>query len=507
MSDIILVEMGHVSKSFPGVKALDDVSFSLMSGEVMALLGENGAGKSTLMKVLSGVYQKDEGTVRVFGNEVEENMTPRKAQALGIAIIHQELNMCPHLTVAENMFLGREMVKGGRLSTKEMNAETGKVLADMHVEIAPTAIVETLSLSKRQMVEIAKAVSTDARVIIMDEPTSSLTGREIDELFNIIRQLRDEGRGIVYISHRLEELHHIVDRVTILRDGQFVASMPWADTSLPQIISLMVGRDVKEKFPHVQADKGEKIFEVRNLNAGRLVRDVSFSAHEGEIAGIAGLVGAGRTETTRAIFGVEKKESGQFFLDGKEIFINKPMDAIRQGVVLVPEDRKKDGLCVKLSVKSNVELPNLDFLATTLGVVDTKKVARVTDKSIKDLSIRLPNADVDAISLSGGNQQKVVVAKWLARQSRVVIFDEPTRGIDVAAKVEIYNLMNHLKLQGVGVIFVSSEMPEIMGMADLIYVMCDGRVTGSMQREDATQEKIMELATQFERKLGNAINA
>ena len=233
MSDIILVEMGHISKSFPGVKALDDVSFSLMSGEVMALLGENGAGKSTLMKVLSGVYQKDEGTVRVFGNEVEENMTPRKAQALGIAIIHQELNMCPHLTVAENMFLGREMVKGGRLSTKEMNAETGKVLADMHVEIAPTAIVETLSLSKRQMVEIAKAVSTDARVIIMDEPTSSLTGREIDELFNIIRQLRDEGRGIVYISHRLEELHHIVDRVTILRDGQFVASMPWADTSLP----------------------------------------------------------------------------------------------------------------------------------------------------------------------------------------------------------------------------------------------------------------------------------
>ena len=507
MSNSILVEMEHISKSFPGVKALDDVSFSLMAGEVMALLGENGAGKSTLMKVLSGVYPKDEGTVRVSGKEVEDNLTPRKAQALGIAIIHQELNMCPHLTVAENMFLGREIIRGGRLNTREMNEQTAKVLASMHVDIPPTAIVETLSLSKRQMVEIAKAVSTDARIIIMDEPTSSLTAREIDDLFTIIRHLRSEGRGIVYISHRLEELHHIVDRVTILRDGQFVSSMPWADTSLPQIISLMVGRDIREKFPHQQAQRGKKIFEVRHLNAGRLVRDVSLTAYEGEIVGIAGLVGAGRTETTRAIFGAEKKESGQFILDGKEIFINKPMDAIRQGVVLAPEDRKKDGLCVKLSVKSNVELPNLDFLATKLGVVDTKKVAQVTEKSVRDLSIRLPNAEVNAISLSGGNQQKLVVAKWLARRSRVVIFDEPTRGIDVAAKVEIYNLMNDLKTQGVAVIFVSSEMPEIMGMADLIYVMCDGRVTGSMQRAEAAQEKIMELATQFEKKLENAANA
>ncbi len=503
-----IVRMKGISKAFPGVKALDQVDFDLRSGEVLALLGENGAGKSTLMKILSGVYQRDEGKLEIFGQDVEMGMGPRRAQELGVAIIHQELNMCRHLTVAENIFLGREICdKAGRLNTREMNRQAAEVLASMNVDIDPTTIVGSLSISKQQMVEIAKALSTHARVLIMDEPTSSLTGREIEDLFTIIRQLRDEGRGIVYISHRLEELHHIVDRVTILRDGQFITTLDFDKTTLPEIISYMVGRDIKEKYPRVETSKGKKVFEVKNLHAGRLVRDISFSAYEGEIIGIAGLVGAGRTETTRAIFGADSKESGQFFLDGKEIFINKPMDAIRQGVVLAPEDRKKDGLCVKLSVKSNIELPNLDIVSNQGGMVNTRKVDRMVDQSVDNLSIRLPHTEVNAASLSGGNQQKVVVAKWLARDSRVVIFDEPTRGIDVAAKVEIYHLMNRLKQQGIAVIFVSSEMPEILGIADRILVMCDGRITGEMPRQDATQEKIMELATRFESKLGSEATA
>ncbi len=501
----VIVRMQGVSKSFPGVKALDGVDFDLRAGEVMALLGENGAGKSTLMKILSGVYQRDEGQVTVFGKEVEIGLTPRKAQELGITIIHQELNMCQHLTVAENIFLGRELrMKDGRLDNKAMNQASAQVLERLRIDIRPTDVVGNLQLSKRQMVEIARALSTDARVLIMDEPTSALTAREIKDLFQIIRQLRDEGRGIIYISHRLEELQHIVDRVTVLRDGKHIRTMEWQDTSLPEIISLMVGRDIKEKFPRVESVRGKPIFEVHGLNAGRLVRDVSLTLYEGEILGIAGLVGAGRTETTRAIVGVEPKDSGRLVLDGQEIRINKPMDAIRQGVVLVPEDRKRDGLCVKLSVTSNVELPNLDIVSTPAGVVRVRQVADMVKKAISNLSIRLPGPHVDAASLSGGNQQKVVVGKWLARNSRVVIFDEPTRGIDVAAKVEIYHLMNQLKQQGIGVMFISSEMPEVLGIADRIVVMCDGRVTGELMREEATQEKILEYATRFDYKLDTA---
>ncbi len=501
----IIVRMQGVSKSFPGVKALDGVDFDLRAGEVMALLGENGAGKSTLMKILSGVYQRDEGQVTVFGKEVEVGLTPRKAQELGITIIHQELNMCQHLTVAENIFLGRELrMKDGRLDNKSMNQAAAQVLERLRIDIRPTDVVGNLQLSKRQMVEIARALSTDARVLIMDEPTSALTAREIQDLFQIIRQLRDEGRGIIYISHRLEELQHIVDRVTVLRDGKHIRTMEWQDTSLPEIISLMVGRDIKEKFPRVESVRGKPIFEVHGLNAGRLVRDVSLTLYEGEILGIAGLVGAGRTETTRAIVGVDPKDSGRLVLDGREIRINKPMDAIRQGVVLVPEDRKRDGLCVKLSVTSNVELPNLDIVSTPAGVVRVRQVADMVKKAISNLSIRLPGPHVDAASLSGGNQQKVVVGKWLARNSRVVIFDEPTRGIDVAAKVEIYHLMNQLKQQGIGVMFISSEMPEVLGIADRIVVMCDGRVTGELMREEATQEKILEYATRFDYKLDTA---
>ena len=498
-----IVELENICKSFPGVKALDNVHFHLKAGEVMALLGENGAGKSTLMKVLSGVHNKDSGTMKIFGQEID-NMNPKRAQELGVAIIHQELNMCQHLTVAENMFLGRERHNGVLISQKEMNAEAAKVLRSLDIDLDPTTMVGSLQVSKQQMVEIAKALSTNARILIMDEPTSALTSKEIDELFRIIRQLRAEGKGIVYISHRLEELQHIVDRVTIMRDGQFITEMNFADTTMPEIIANMVGREIKEKFPRVHCEKGKKVLEVRHLNAGRMVRDVSFTSYEGEILGFAGLMGAGRTETTRALFGVDPKESGEIILDGREIKINNPMDAIRQGVVLAPEDRKKDGLCTKLSVRSNIELPNLDIACNRLGVVNRGKVARMVQKAIDSFSIKLASPEADAGSLSGGNQQKVVVAKWLARDSRVVIFDEPTRGIDVAAKVEIYNLMNQLKQQGISVIFVSSEMPEVLGIADRIIVMCDGRVTGELDIQDATQEKILELATRFETKLDAA---
>ncbi len=499
MNDII-VSMHDICKSFPGVKALDHVDFELRSGEVMALLGENGAGKSTLMKVLSGVYTRDSGDMEIQG-KAYGNLTPKQAQAAGVAIIHQELNMCRHLTVAENMFLGREKVRGVVLSQREMEAEAAEVLGRLKIDISPRTVVGDLPISKQQMVEIAKALSMDARILIMDEPTSALTAREIEDLFRIIQDLRASDHGIVYISHRLEELQHIVDRVTIMRDGQYITSMNFADTTIDQIITHMVGREIKEKFPRVTCQKGKKIFEVRNLNAGRMVRNVSFSLYEGEIVGFAGLMGAGRTETTRAIFGIDPKESGQILLDGREITIHSPSDAIRQGVVLAPEDRKKDGLCTKLSIRHNIALPNLDLLCNRLGVVSHSRENAMCEQAVKNLQIKTPSVDVDAANLSGGNQQKVVVAKWLARNSRVVIFDEPTRGIDVAAKVEIYHLMNQLKKQGIAVMFVSSELPEVLGIADRVIVMCDGQITGEVMARESNQNEILTLATRFENKM------
>ena len=494
-----IAELNHIHKSFPGVKALDDVSFDLKSGEVLALLGENGAGKSTLVKVLSGVYTKDEGEIKIFGQTVED-LTPKKAQELGIAIIHQELNMCAHLSVAENIFLAREKTHSGILSNREMNKDAAALLARLNIDLDPATIVGDLAVSKQQMVEIAKALSTNAKILIMDEPTSALTSNEIDDLFKIIRKLKSEGCGIVYISHRLEELQNIVDRVIIMRDGRYITSMDFKDTTMSEIISYMVGREIKEKFPRVTCERGKKIFEVKNLNAGKMVRNVSLELYEGEIVGIAGLMGAGRTETTRAIFGADPKESGQIFVDGREAVIRRPIDAIRAGIVLAPEDRKKDGLCVKLSIEDNIALPNLDLLCSKFGVVDRKKEKSMTDEAVRSLSIKLVSADMDAATLSGGNQQKLVVAKWLARNSRVVMFDEPTRGIDVAAKVEIYNLMNELKKQGIGVLFVSSEMPEIMGISDRILVMCDGKITGEFAAGEATQDLILQYATKFESK-------
>lgn len=494
----VIVSMKDICKSFSGVKALENVSFELRSGEVMALIGENGAGKSTLMKILSGVYTKDSGSVRINGTEYED-LNPKKAQQLGVAIIHQELNMCRHLSVAENIYLGRELKGRFGIDNKTMEEEAQKILDELGIDIKPWESVGDLPVSKQQMVEIAKALSINAKILIMDEPTSALTSKEIDELFRIIRKLKSEGHGIVYISHRLEEFQHIVDRVTVMRDGQYIMTGEFKKLTMDEIIANMVGREIKEKFPRVSCKKGKKVFEVRNLNAGRMVRDINFSVYEGEIVGFAGLMGAGRTETTRAIFGVDPKESGEIYVDGKEITINGPLDAIRSGVVLAPEDRKKDGLCTKLSIRENMALPNLDLI-TKNGFIIKSKEDELCERTVENLKIKAASVDIDAGNLSGGNQQKVVVGKWLARDSRVVIFDEPTRGIDVGAKVEIYNLMNELKKQGIAVMFVSSEMPEVMGLADRIIVMCDGRITGELDAREATQDAILKLATAFESK-------
>jgi len=492
-----LVKLANVSKSFPGVVALSDVSFDLREGEVHALLGENGAGKSTLMKIISGIYERDSGEYFLNGNEIKE-LTPKKAQELGIAIIHQELNMCQHLTVAENMFLGKEDSKFGVVLSKKLNQKAKEMLDIFHLDIDPKTVVSKLSVSKQQMVEIAKAISTNAKVIIMDEPTSSLTEREMLELFDIIRKLKAKGCGIVYISHRLDELKHIADRVTILRDGKFVISKDFKDTNIEEIISNMVGREIKEKYPRINLKRGKKIFEVKNLNAGKLVKDISFELYEGEIIGFAGLIGAGRTELVRALFGVDRIESGNVILFGKEIDVKSPIDAIKNGIACVPEDRKKEGLCIKLNVKENIALSNLDTLCNSFGILNRKKEFEITSRAIKDLMIKTPSQDQEVMNLSGGNQQKIVIGKWLVRDAKIVIFDEPTRGIDVSAKVEIYNLMNKLKKDKIGVIFVSSELPEILGMSDRVIVMCNGRITGNMDIKDADQEKIMHYATQFD---------
>ena len=490
-----LLELSGISKSFPGVKALDDVGFNLKAGEVHALLGENGAGKSTLMKIISGIYQRDSGSYRLEGREIDE-LTPKKAQELGIAIIHQELNMCTDLTVAENMFLGRESHARGVIRQREMDRQAAEILKTLKIDIDPRTVVKKLPVSKQQMVEIAKALSTNARILIMDEPTSALTDREIAELFRIVRDLRDHGCAIVYISHRLDELKEITDRVSIFRDGRYVATRNFDETTLDEIIAMMVGREIKEKFPHIPVAKGEKILEVSHLDSG-MVKDVSFDLYAGEIIGLSGLMGAGRTELVRAIFGADPIENGTIKLDGEVIHVRHPLDAIEHGIVLGPEDRKKQGLCTELSIRENVGLANLDRICNRWGVVRSGVEKELTRRAIKDLRIKTPSGEQTAKNLSGGNQQKVVLGKWLVRDARVVIFDEPTRGIDVASKVEIYSIMNDLKSRGIGVLFVSSEMPEVMGMSDRILVMCNGRITGNLVSKATTQDEILRCATQY----------
>ncbi|MDR2418232.1 MAG: sugar ABC transporter ATP-binding protein [Treponema sp.] len=493
-----LVKVEHISKSFSGVAALDDVRFDLRPGEVHALLGENGAGKSTLMKIISGVYTRDSGDFYVNGTKITGDLTPQSAQKLGIGIIHQELNLCPHLTVAENIFLNREFTLYGFLNEKKQNEAVKQYLETLNLDIDPATPVRNLPVSKQQMVEICKTLSMNARIIIMDEPTSALTEKEIEDLFKVIAMLKAEGHGIIYISHRLEELSRIVDRVTILRDGKYVKTLNFVETDLPEIISLMVGRALTEKFPRIEVERGEKVLEVKKLSSPRGVgvKKVSFNLYKGEILAFAGLMGAGRTEVVRAISGADKMSEGEIFIDGKPVKIHAPNEAIAQGLFCAPEDRKRDGLCVKMTLAENITLPSLDIVSK-LGIILQKLELKKSKEMVQSLKIKTPGVDQYVKNLSGGNQQKVVVGKWLMRNARVVIFDEPTRGIDVASKIEIYNIINDLKKNGIGVMFVSSELPEVLGMSDRIMVMCNGRITAELVTKNTNQEEILKYATQY----------
>ncbi len=495
-----LISIRKLCKSFPGVRALSDVEFELIAGEVHALMGENGAGKSTLMKILAGVYEKDSGEILYNGQPVAF-ASPRDAQSMGIGIIHQELQLMNHLTVAQNIFIGRE--PRGRLGLfldeEKLNRQAKAILDRMNLQLDPRAVVGALTVAKQQMVEIAKALSFDSRVLIMDEPTSALNEAEIAELFRIIRELRARGVGVVYISHKMDELKQISDRVTVLRDGEYVATVSTATTTVEAVISMMVGRTLTDAAPSQSlASQGEVALEVRNLNCGPLVRDVSFSLRKGEILGFAGLMGAGRTEVARAVFGADPVSSGEIFVNGSKAVIKSPSHAVARGIGYLSEDRKRFGLATGMDVESNVVMSNLaKFLS--LGFFLRKLAIRKTATSfISLLNIRTPSPTQQVRLLSGGNQQKIVVAKWLSRDCDILFFDEPTRGIDVGAKSEIYKLLRSLANQGKAIVMISSELPEILRMSDRIVVMCEGRITGELLAEDATQERIMQLATRRE---------
>ncbi|MHB8959542.1 MAG: sugar ABC transporter ATP-binding protein [Candidatus Limnocylindrales bacterium] len=494
----LLVEMKDISKSFPGVHALDGAQFELRAGEVHALVGENGAGKSTLMKVLCGIYSRDAGMIKVKGVEAYPS-NPKAAQDLGIAIIHQELNLMGHLTVAENIFIGREPRRGPFLDEKALNRKARELFEELHVHLDPGARVSKLAVAQQQMVEIAKALSYNSDVLVMDEPTAALTDTEIDELFRITRLLRERGHGIVHISHRLEELKKISDRVTVMRDGRYINTVVTAETNIQQIISMMVGRTIFEASPELPENPSDEIvLEVRNLNRGRQVRDVSFQLRRGEILGIAGLVGAGRTEVVRAIFAADAPESGEILVHGKPVTIRTPSDAVSHGIAYLSEDRKRYGLALGMDVEVNTALASFRRFANRFGWVKTAATREQALKLVQALSIKTPGIAQRVKNLSGGNQQKVVIAKWLTADTEILIFDEPTRGIDVGAKSEIYKLLNDLAREGKAIIMISSELPEILRMSHRILVMCEGRITGELLAGTATQEGIMTFATQRE---------
>ncbi|NSW75647.1 MAG: sugar ABC transporter ATP-binding protein [Candidatus Atribacteria bacterium] len=491
-----LLRVENVTKRFPGVLALDRVSFELYKGEIHALVGENGAGKSTLMKILSGVYQPDEGTIFYKEKPVAFH-NPHEAQQAGISIIYQELNLMPHLTVAQNIFIGREPLRfGGYIDDQKMNRDTKEILAQLHVDIDPTTPVYALPLSKRQMVEIAKALSLNADVLIMDEPTSALTESEVEELFKVIHRLRSQGTGIIYISHRLEELKHIVDRVTILRDGKYVGTYNYNEITLEELVSKMVGRTLEHKFPPRTSTPTDRvIFEVRNLTRAGVIEDISFCLYAGEILGIGGLMGAGRTELARIIFGADPKDSGEIYLYGQKIDIRSPIDAIHAGIGYLPEDRKLSGLAVEMLLSENITMANTEAVSSPMGVISFAKERAAAEHYIKELDIRTPSVYQIVKNLSGGNQQKVVVAKWLFRNAKVLIFDEPTRGIDVGAKYAIYTLIDQLAREGIGIIMISSELPELLGMTDRILVLHEGSLMGILNTKETTQEEILNYAT------------
>lgn len=490
-----LLEMLHISKQYPGVRALDDVSFELKHGEVHALLGENGAGKSTLIKILSGVQTADQGEIRIEGQPVIID-SPQKAMDLGISTIYQEFNLVPYLSAAENIFLGREPQGAlpGFVDFKTLYRDAQQLLDRIRARFDVRTPVNRLSVAQQQMVEIAKALGRKTKILVMDEPTATLTEHEIEALFDLIRQLRSEGISVIYVSHRLEEIFEICDRATVLRDGRYVATRDVAELTREEIIRLMVGRELKEAIPKVKVEVGPPVLRVKNLNRKGVLHDISLEVHRGEIVGLAGLVGSGRTETARAIFGADPIDSGVIEIEGKPVRIRSPRDAIRAGIGMVTEDRKQQGLVLGMPVRSNNTLTNLQAVSTA-GFIQMRQERGVAEKYREELSIKTPTIEQTVRNLSGGNQQKVVLAKWLFAGVKVLILDEPTRGIDVRAKSEIYELMNELAARGVGILMISSELPEILGMSDRILVMHEGRIVGELSREEATQEKIMHLAT------------
>lgn len=496
MSETFL-QMKHITKRFPGVLALNDVQFSLRRGEVHALLGENGAGKSTLMKILSGVYQPDEGEI-IFEDKPVSFSDPLSAQNVGITIILQEFNLFPELTVEENIFIGREFCKKNRwrLDEKQQRQATIEILQKLNLAIKPDTLVADLTVAQQQMVEIAKAISVNARILIMDEPTAALTETEIESLFRVTRLLKEQGTGIVYISHRLEELALIADRATVMRDGQYISTVDYECVKISDLIAMMVGRDLGNIYPRREAlQQRIPVLEVNGLTRKGVLNDINFTLYRGEILGFAGLMGAGRTELARAIFGADSIDSGTLKLNGKETVIKDISDAIQQGISYLTEDRKKEGLALNLSVERNIMLGNYPEYSDRFGNVDSRRCQQTSEEQVKALRIKTPNLEQAALNLSGGNQQKIIIARWVCKDTDILIFDEPTRGIDVGAKLEIYELMNRLVAKGKSIIMISSELPEVLGMCDRILVMRSGRITGELSAKEATQEKIMQYAT------------
>ena len=496
MAETPFIEMKNIHKSFSGNQVLKDVEFSIQPGEVHALMGENGAGKSTLIKVLTGIHKRDAGTVKLKGDEVEFT-NPKQAEQQGIVVIHQELNIIPHLTVTQNMFLGRELSYGktGILKMKEMRKQTLKNLEMLGASnINPDEEAGNLSVGKQQMIEIARAMSTDAKMIIMDEPTAALTDREIESLFEVVESLRKQGVSIVYVSHRMEEIFQICDRITVLRDGEYVGTEKIKETSFEAIVKMMVGRELGERFPERTSQVGDVVLKVENIAREGLFKDVSFDVHKGEILGVAGLMGAGRTEIMEAVFGSRKKSGGQVLLNGEPLEIKHPQDAIKSGIGFITEDRKDEGLVLDLSIRENIALTNMKAISSN-GWISSTKENQLIDHLIEKLQVRTTGREQEVRSLSGGNQQKVVVAKWLGIQPKVLILDEPTRGVDIGAKKEIYHIMNELTEQGVAIIMVSSELPEVLGISDRIMVIHEGKVANTLHAKEADQEKIMQAAT------------
>ncbi|MGB6777916.1 MAG: sugar ABC transporter ATP-binding protein [Planococcus citreus] len=490
-----MINMTDICKSFSGNNVLKNVHFSLEKGEIHALMGENGAGKSTLMKIMSGIYTRDSGTVEVKGKKVEFT-SPKQAEAEGIAVIHQELNILPHLSIADNLFLGREETVGrtGILKTKDMERKTKKILGDLGLDIDPSLPASTLSVGQQQLVEIGKALSMDAEMIIMDEPTAALTDREIETLFVTIRDLQKRGVSFVYISHRMEEIFSLCDRITILRDGEFVGERKISETSFEEIVQLMVGRELGDRFPERSSAISDVKLSVKGLSRKDCFEDISFDIHKGEIVSIAGLMGAGRTEVAQSLFGYKKADSGTVELDGKPAKIDNPQKAKELGIGYVTEDRKSEGLIVDFTVEENISMANFESISKK-GLLSKDKERSLYDRMVKRLGIRTSGPDQAAKSLSGGNQQKVVIAKWLGIEPDVLILDEPTRGVDVGAKKEIYSIINELAARGVAILMISSELPEVIGMADRVLVMHEGKLTADLPKQEVTQETIMHYAT------------